>query len=165
MRKPKSVVVLVLIMSVFVLISTACLAIGAPTVRTLAAADVSKMKEVLAESIQADEVPPDWVIGIIFQERWQHSYGLNSDPFNNVRIKVFIPNDLITLIPCNPRQEMHFVRDYDPGDIIAFDLPSGRSRVSSEQDQIYICREEIMIIQKGVLGPPVEENPEEIVVP
>lgn len=158
-------VALFLVLMTAMFVSTACLIVGAPTVKTLPPESVAKMKEVLAESIPRDVIPPDWIIGIIFQERYQHGYGINSDPINKVRFKVFIPNDLITIIPCNPRQEMHLVRDYDPGDLIAFDLPSGRSRTNAKQDEAYICRDQIMLITKAVLGPPIEENAEGLIVP
>jgi len=138
------------LMVIFLVLLTVlgCAAVGNPKVNTLPADDIPRAPIVLADFVKQFQIPTGWIGGVIFQERWQTSYGLDSDEHNRVELRVYIPNKLVYVIPCSPRQEKGFVEDYDPGDIIAMAW-DGTSRVGASQDTVRLCKEDVIMLKKG----------------
>lgn len=154
MKKRGTKVLLLFFALLGIIASTACFTgLGdenAPTVNTLPTEyNDKKMAAAVSSYSLSYDIPPQWVVGVVWQESYQKAYGLNADEYNRVRIRVYTPNALETIIPCNPLQEMHFVRDYDPGDIIAYSLPAARERLSTTQDKLYLCLQDVIMIKKG----------------
>ena len=137
------------LVSLVLLASLACIASGIPTAKTLPAEELDRLPAVVSVYSMGHNVPPQWWVGVVWQERYDKSYGMNSDAYNNVRVRVFVPNGFLVIIPCNPKQEMHFARDYDPGDVVAFKMPSSEDRLNEKQDELHICWENIMMVEKG----------------
>lgn len=137
----------ILILIAFV--STACLAIGAPKTKTLNF-NLDEISNVVARNQK--EVPPQWILGIIIQEWYTKSYGLDSDEHNKVNFRVYLTNGTVGLIPCSPRQEKHFIELYEPGDVIAMKIDQTASRVSGMQSVVRLCLYDVMMIEKQAIS-------------
>ena len=119
-----------------------------PEVRNLSTQDLSKAPTVLAQYTKDYQIPTGWLGGVVFQQSWKRSIGLHTDPYNFVRLRVYIPNKMVIVIPCNPRQEAGFVEDYMPGDIVAMAW-DGTARVGQPQDTARLCKEDMIMMKKG----------------
>lgn len=129
-------------------LSIGCLAVGNPEVRNISSKDLAHAPIALAEYIKTNQIPTNWMGGVIVQQRWVHSYGIDSDSWNKVQLRVYVPNKMVFLIPCNPRQEKGFIDDYAPGDIVALAW-DGTARANSPQDTAWLCKEDVLLMQKG----------------
>ena len=119
MKKLAAAVMITL--SLFLLIaSTGCLAIGEPNVATMAPSETANVKKVWTTADYMEQVMPNWFLGIVYQVKYNPAFGINADDYNRVRLDVYIPNGILTLIPSSSRQEKFFATNLKPGDIIAF---------------------------------------------
>ncbi|GEM_PF-5572502 len=141
-------ILIYLTLAVIAVLSMGCLAIGNPVVRNLSTSDMAKAPTALTQYIKESQIPTNWIGGVVFQQRWQRSYGIDSDEYNKVFFRVYVPNKLVFMIPCGPRQEAGFIEDYAPGDIIAMAW-DGTSRLGSSQDTVRLCKEDVILMKKG----------------
>ena len=67
------------------------------------------------------------------------------------RLGVFyVPNGIMTIIPCSGRQEESFVTDYEPGDVVAFFLkPDTNRSFVTAQDEVRLCKQDMILIRKN----------------
>lgn len=135
-----------------VLMSTACLAIGPQEVQTVLPDDQNKMAKAVSSYTESYKVPPQWAVGVVFQTYWTPSRGINSDPYNKVRIRVYVPNGIITIIPCSAYQEEVMARTYGPGDIIAFHIPTNNPVGAQKQDELMLCNQDVILLEENGLS-------------
>lgn len=134
------------------LTATGCLAWGPPTVKVVPADSINKMAKAVNSYSGSYKVPPNWVVGVVFQVYYTKSRGWHSDPYNNVRIRVYVPNGIGTIIPCNARKEEAMATAYNPGDVIAFNLPASNGTIGQQQNELYLCPEDVVLLEKNGLS-------------
>lgn len=135
------------ILAAIIALSLGCAAWGNPSVKNISTGDLANAPIALTQYIKENQIPTNWIGGVVVQTRWQRSYGMNNDAYNKVMMRVYVPNKLVFVIPCGPRQEAGFVEDYDPGDIIAMAW-DGTARVGSPQDTVRLCKEDVIMMKK-----------------
>ncbi|OHA71864.1 MAG: hypothetical protein A3E07_01555 [Candidatus Wildermuthbacteria bacterium RIFCSPHIGHO2_12_FULL_45_9] len=153
-RYSRNVPLITLLASLLLFLSGGCFTwFEKPDVTNLPPEDFPKIPAILAQS--TEQILPGWIQGVIVQEVYTESHGINDDKFNVVRFRVYIPNGLAWLRPCSAYQEHWFIETYDPGDIVAFQLPSTFNTIGSTTSTFKICREEIIMIRENALSLPL----------
>ena len=141
---------LISLLALLLFATVGCLALGEPEVETVSAEDINKMAPAVASYAGSYKVPPQWMVGVVFQVYRTISWGLDSDEYNKVRIRVYVPNGIINIIPCSAYQEEAMAKAYNAGDIIGFKTPA--NNVTAKQDEIRLCHQDVMVLEKNGLS-------------